>query len=118
VDQDQLQVLQIAVVSILFLILIVSLSRKGRLSFRYSLGWFAVFAIAALGGVLVPIVDPIASLLRVSVLAVVVGVVVCLLLLICIQLSISISGLQRQLRSLAEDIALRTVKESDELHTS
>jgi hypothetical protein len=112
VDQDQIQVLQIAVVSILFLILIVSLSRKGRLSFRYSLGWFAVFAIAALGGVLVPIVEPIASLLHVSVLAVVVGVVVCLILLICIQLSISISGLQRQVKTLAQEVALIQVEEN------
>ncbi len=111
-DQDQIQVLQIAVVSILFLILIVSLSRKGRLSFRYSLGWFAVFAIAALGGVLVPIVEPIASLLHVSVLAVVVGVVVCLILLICIQLSISISGLQRQVKTLAQEVALIQVEEN------
>jgi hypothetical protein len=106
VSQETLQVIEIAVISVMFMVLIAYLTKRQRISFRYTVGWFAVFFISATAGLFVPLVLPIAELLQISTSMVFVGIVVIALLLISIQLSISISGLQRQLQDLAENVAL------------
>ena len=105
-SQETLQVIEIAVISVMFMVLIAFLTKRQRISFRYTIGWFVVFFISATAGLFVSLVSPIAELLQISTSMVFVGIVVIALLLISIQLSISISGLQRQLRDLAENIAL------------
>ncbi len=105
-SQETLQVVEIAVISVMFMVLIAFLTKRQRISFRYTVGWFVVFFISATAGLFVPLVLPIAELLQISTSMVFVGVVVIALLLISIQLSISISGLQRQLQDLAENVAL------------
>ena len=98
--------IEIAGISVMFMVLIAFLTKRQRISFRYTVGWFIVFFISATAGLFVPLVSPIAELLQISTSMVFVGIVVIALLLISIQLSISISGLQRQLRDLAENVAL------------
>jgi hypothetical protein len=106
VSQKTLQVMEIAAISVMFMGLIVFLTKKKLISFRYTVGWFVVFFISATAGLFVSFVSPIAELLQISTSMVFVGIVVIGLLLISIQLSISISGLQGRLQDLAENLAL------------
>ena len=62
--------------------------------------------VGLLAGFFVPIVQPIAEFLKLTPAALLALFAVVLLVSICIQLSISISGLQEQLRSMAEKVAL------------
>lgn len=93
-----------------FLVLVYLLARRQLLSFRYTAGWMTLFAFlvvaVAANRLLVPVVDPVSEALDVSPAVLLVVVLVVLLALICIQLSISISGMQEQNRRLAERIAL------------
>lgn len=113
-SQETVQVLEIAVLSACFLVLIIVLARKQRLTFRYTLGWFVVFFISGTAGLFVPLASPIADLLQVSRPMVFIALVVIALLLISIQLSISISGLQRKLQDLTETIAILTARDRSE----
>lgn len=105
-SQDSFQILEIAVLSVVFITLVVVLARRQMLTFRYAFGWFVVFFISGTAGLFVPLVEPIADVLQVAPSMVFVGLVIVALLLISIQLSISISGLQRKLQDLAEKVAL------------
>ncbi|MBI4883352.1 MAG: DUF2304 domain-containing protein [Actinobacteria bacterium] len=82
------------------------LARRQILSFRYTVGWLALFAVGALSSVLVPAAQPLADLVKVTPGVIVSAAGVLTLLAICVQLSISISGLQERVRTLAEEIAL------------
>ncbi len=81
------------------------LARRGRLSFRYTIGWLIIFALSLLSAPVLPFMDLVsrnfylepASVFAVSALG--------LLAMIAVQLSISISGLQEQVRQLNEDTA-------------
>ena len=90
---------------LIFLIAIRSLSVKGKLTMRYTLGWLSIglfvlgypillIASKRLGRILV--VQP--SVILLGVPLVIVGVV-------CIQLSITVSGLTEQVRTLGENVA-------------
>jgi len=94
-----------ALTGLALLVAVVRLSRRGRLSFRYTMGWIAVASIGILGVFLLPLAAPIAGRLAVSPAALLALVAFIFFLAITIQLSISISGLQQQNRTLAEEIA-------------
>jgi hypothetical protein len=68
--------------------------------------WLGLCAVTVLGALLVLIVEPEARFLNVDPFTVVGGSAFLILLSICIQLSISISGLQRQLHDVNEVVAL------------
>jgi hypothetical protein len=87
------------------LVIVVRLSRRGQLSFRYTLGWIGVASIGILAGLFVPLVEPTAEMLGLSAAALLALVAVVFFMLIAIQLSISISGLQKQHRTLTEEVA-------------
>lgn len=82
------------------------LSRRGRLSFRYTAGWLAFFSLAGFLGLFSPLTQPTARWLGVTPGVVLTFAAAVALLAICIQLSISISGLQEQIRRLSEDLAI------------
>lgn len=86
-------------------ILVVRLSRRGQLSFRYTMGWIGVASIGILGGLLVPLTEPVAGVLGLSAAALLALVALILFVVIAIQLSISISGLQQHIRTLSEELA-------------
>ena len=93
------------------------LSRRNRISFRYTIGWLALSMFSAVGGLLLPVIEPLSEQFQLDAFSLVGAVAVIVLLSLCIQLSISISGLQRQLRKLNEDVALQK-KEIDDLRDS
>ena len=105
-DQQQVQSLEIALIGVLFVVHIVRLSRRQSISFRYTIGWLSLCAISLFAGILVPVVSPIAGYLKIDSFALIATVAIVVLLAICIQLSISISGLQRNQQRLNEDLAI------------
>lgn len=107
------QMLIAGVVGILVVIMVVRLSRRGQLSFRYTMGWIGVASFGILAGLFVPIVEPLANALGLSAAALIGLGALVFITVIAIQLSISISGLQRQVQSLAEE----TARLSHELET-
>jgi hypothetical protein len=113
-SQQAAQALEIAVVSLAFAIFVVYLARKQRISFRYTVGWLVLCVIGALSGLLIPVITPLASALQLDAFSLVGAAAIVVLLALCVQLSISISGLQRQVQLLNEDLALhkRAVEDS------
>ncbi len=116
-DQQRVQTIEIALVAGIFAITIFFLGRRGRLSFRYTIGWLALSALSAFGGFLLPIIEPISERFQLDAFSFVGALAVIVLLSLCIQLSISISGIQKQLQKLNEDFALKK-KLLDDLHDS
>ena len=113
-SQQAAQALEIAVVSLAFAIFVVYLARKQRISFRYTVGWLVLCVIGALSGLLIPVITPLALALQLDAFSLVGAAAIVVLLALCVQLSISISGLQRQVQLLNEDLALhkRAVEDS------
>ena len=105
-SQSAIQTVAAAFLSFIFAGMVYRLARIGRLSFRYTVGWLSLSMLGLLAGLFVPIVQPIAEFLKLTPAALLALLAVVLLVSICIQLSISISGLQEQLRSMAEKVAL------------
>ena len=94
-----------ALVSLIFVLSVYRLGRKQKLSFRYTVGWMVLGALGIFAGIVSPIAEPIADKLEVTPAALLgIGAVV-LLVTLCVQLSISISGLQEQVRRLTEEAA-------------
>lgn len=97
----------------LMFISVAYLSRRGRLSTRYSIGWICVAIVGLLSGVFVLMAAPIAAFLGLSAAGLVGLITLGFIVLIALQLSISISGLQRQLRAVAEEVAKITIQDPD-----
>jgi len=113
VSQQRVQAIEIAIVAIGFAVAIVTLSRKERISFRYTLGWLTLSILSATGGLLLPVIEPLSNKFQLDAFSLVGALAIIVLLSLCIQLSISISGLQRLLRKLNEDFALQKKEISD-----
>ena len=105
-SQEAAQALEIAVVALLFTLTILYLAKMQRISFRYTMGWLTLCVISAFTGLLIPLVKPLATKLQLDAFALIGASAIIILLALCIQLSISISGLQKQVQQLNEDIAL------------
>jgi hypothetical protein len=89
--------------------LIIILARRQMLSFRYAAGWLVLLLLTALSGILIPLARPLSESLSTTPGILVSGLAIVILVTICVQLSVSISGLQEQVRKLAEEIALHKV---------
>jgi len=107
VSQQRVQAIEILILAIVLSSGVIYSSRKQKISFRYSVGWLTLFGFMALGGLAVPKIEKIADQFKVSPAALITAISLFLLLALCVQLSISISGLQRQLRKVNEDVALQ-----------
>ena len=105
-SRQAIQILEVAIIAVLMGIFILAIARRQLISFRYTIGWLGLCAVTFIGALLVPVVEPIARFLKVDPFTVVGGSAFLILLAICIQLSISISGLQRQLHDVNEVVAL------------
>jgi amino acid transporter len=97
------QTLVAAAISLVFVFVVHRLGRKQSLSFRYTVGWLILGMVGVLAGLLLPFAEPLAEKLHVQPAALLGLGALILLLLLCVQLSISISGLQEQVRKLAEE---------------
>ena len=113
VSQQRVQAIEIAIVAFGFAVAIVTLSRKERISFRYAVGWLTLSILSAAGGLLLPVIEPLSNKFQLDAFSLVGALAIIVLLSLCIQLSISISGLQRLLRKLNEDFALQKKEISD-----
>jgi hypothetical protein len=116
-SQQAAQALEIAAVAQIFTASILYLARTNRISFRYTMGWLTLFIICAFTGLLIPLIKPLATKLQLDAFALIAASAIIILLALCIQLSISISGLQKQLQQLNEDLALQK-KAVEDSHAS
>ena len=108
---DQLvQIIEIMGLAICAIALVLILSKKQLLSFRYTVGWIFLFVLTVLGALVIPFIEPISEFLRIGPFAVIGAICLFTLLGICIQLSISISGMQRHISRLNEELALLRIK--------
>jgi hypothetical protein len=117
VSQQRTQAIEIFVLATVLSAGVIYSSRKQKISFRYTVGWLILFGFMALGGLAIPKIEKVADQFEVSPAAFIAAISAFLLLGLCVQLSISISGLQRQLRKVNEDVALQK-KEIDDLRDS
>ena len=100
------QAIGIALIFCTFAGLVISLARKQKISFRYSAGWLILCVMGSVAGFFIPFIETLAVKLQLGVGVLVIGLASLGLLALCIQLSVSISGLQRQVQLLNEDVAL------------
>jgi len=105
VSSSAIQMAVAALIGLTLVVVVVRLSRRGQLSFRYAMGWIGVASVGILGGLLVPLAAPVAEIFGMSAAALLALVAVVFFVIISIQLSISISGIQKQNRALAEEVA-------------
>ena len=85
------------------------LAARQKISFRYLVGWLSICALGIFSGIFMPAVEPISIALQISPAALLAAAGIMLLILICVQLTISISGMQQQIRKLSEELSLRQV---------
>ncbi len=104
-SQGAIQTLVATIAGVILATSVYTLARRGRLSFRYTVGWLILCLIGITAGASVPLVQPIAEKLKVTPAALLSLGAVVLLLSICVQFSISISGMQEQIRRLTEEAA-------------
>ena len=117
VSQQRTQAIEILILAVVLSAGVLYSSWKQKISFRYTVGWLTLFGFMALGGLAIPRIEKIADQFEVSPAAFIAAISTFLLLGLCVQLSISISGLQRQLRKVNEDVALQK-KAIDDLRDS
>lgn len=95
----------IAVAAVIFAAVVTVVFRRSLVSFRYWFGWLAVASVLLAAGVVLAVIPDDVHLIGFSQIQI--GAVLFLLvnLLIAVQLSISISGHQRQITELAQESA-------------
>jgi len=87
--------------------------RKHKLSFRYTIGWIALGCVGILASLFLHLAQPFSVMMNLSPSAFLSLTAVALLVMICIQLSISISGMQSQIRVLVEEVSFLHKQNSD-----
>jgi len=92
--------------SVLLMICTTVLVRRGLLSIRYGLGWLAVSLAGIIGTPILSIASSQVHRLGFTATGFSLGVLIAFLGLICLQLSISLSGLHRAMQDLSEHAAL------------
>ncbi len=100
------QGLLIATGGVLLAVAAVTLARRRLITLRYMLGWLAIAVVTLVGAAAASLVQPIAEHFSMTATGVLLAGATVVLIAIAIQLSISVSGLQTQLRELAEAHAL------------
>lgn len=73
---------------------------------RYTLGWLSIGILALMYPALLWASREISQVLQMQPVAILLGVPLIVMGLVCIQLSISVSGLTEQVRTLAESVAI------------
>ena len=111
---EVLQALTTGCLSMLGGSIVVILARRQMLSFRYAAGWLVLLLLTAFSGILIPLARPLSESLSTTPGVLVSGLAIVILVMICVQLSVSISGLQKQVQKLAEEIALHEVSTHDD----
>jgi hypothetical protein len=106
VNQETVQRIELAVGCILFGSLVIRFSQKRRISFRYTVGWLVLCGLGIFASLLIPVFTPIAEFLKLSPTVFLIAVASVGSALLFLQLTVSISGTQRRVDSLAQENAL------------
>jgi Uncharacterized conserved protein (DUF2304) len=93
-------------VGILLLVVAIALVRRGFLAIRYGLGWVTIAVAIIVVAPFLHFLPDIARWLGLTPTGLTIGLVVVFLGLICLQLSISLSGLSAAIQNLSERSAL------------
>ena len=91
---------------LMFILSIGSLFQKGKLGMRYALGWLFLGFSTLFYLPLLELSNSLANRIDIQPLAIMLGIPLIVIGLVCVQITISISGLPNNVRSLAETIAL------------
>lgn len=105
-SQETVQRLELAIGCVLFGVLVIRLSQKRRISFRYTVGWLILCGLGIFASLLIPIFSPLAEFFQISPTVFLVAIASIGSLLLFLQLTVSISGTQRRVDSLAQENAL------------
>ncbi len=105
-EKSLLQALVVAGVCVVVGTSVYLLASKQKLNFRYTVGWLTLCIIGVFASLGTSILEPAAQALGVSASALIGLTAMLLLVLLAIQSSVSISGLQLQNRKLAEELAI------------
>jgi len=105
-SQETVQRLELAIGCVLFGVLVIRLSQKRRISFRYTVGWLILCGLGIFASLLIPIFSPLAEFFQISSTVFLVVIASIGSLLLFLQLTVSISGTQRRVDSLAQENAL------------
>lgn len=95
-----------AAFSLYLMRIVLRFRRSGKLSFQYAMGWVLFLLLLLLSALLVGLIPRLADALGLATGVMVAGISGGVLLVICVQLSISISVLQERVTFLAEEISL------------
>jgi hypothetical protein len=105
-SQSSMFAIEIAIIACSFIAHIFRLTRRGMLSFRYSIGWFSIMFLGLLASPFVIIFAPLAEKLKLTPSVLLAAVLTIGVVVILIQLSVSISGNQRKIDTLVRENAL------------
>ena len=105
--QSMAQAIEIAFICAFFAGFVIYLARKQKISFRYTTGWLLLCVSGSVAGFFIPAIVALALKMQIGPGALIAALASLVLLALCIQLSVSISGLQRQVQLLNEDVALQ-----------
>lgn len=100
------QILLVIGAALVLMGLAYTLTRRRLLAVRYGLGWLVVSLLIMLAAPLLILVEPVANFIGISPTGLLLFAIVGCLVLIVMQLSVSISGLQRAIRDLSEAHAI------------
>jgi hypothetical protein len=106
VSQETVQRIELAVGCILFGLVVIKFSQKRRISFRYTVGWLVLCGLGIFASILIPVFTPIAEFFKLSPTVFLIAVASVGSALLFLQLTVSISGTQRRVDSLAQENAL------------
>ena len=105
-SQGSMFAIEIAVVAVGFIAHIFRLSRRGMLSFRYSIGWFSIMFLGLLAAPFVVVFAPLAEKLKLTPGTLLAAISTIAVVIILIQVSVSISGNQNKIDTLVRENAL------------
>ena len=105
-DKSLIQAITSALISLGVGSAVYVFARKQKINFRYTVGWLMLCIIGIVGGLGAFVLEPLARFMGVTPSALIGLLALLLLVLLSIQLSVSISGLQSQNRKIAEQIGL------------
>jgi hypothetical protein len=94
-----------ALLGLVFAGAIFRLAGKQKLSFRYAVGWISICSLAIFASAFIPMVEPISVFLSTTPAALLAACGIVVLTAICIQLTVSISGIQRQISMITDVLA-------------
>ncbi|MFW2382644.1 MAG: DUF2304 domain-containing protein [Acidimicrobiales bacterium] len=101
------QSLLVLVASLACVSITVALKRRQLLTLRYTIGWMSIAGLAGVSAVASRLVTPLSSSLGLTPTGFIFGVATAILLAVALQLSVTVSQLQAQIRDMARSVAIR-----------